>query len=242
MTGVRRGIGHAVVDQLTGEGMQVAGTIRPGSSLPTWASGAHPHLFQADATDAEQTAAAVEAAVDALGGLDVIVANAGRGSPGSVLDAGPDQWIEQCLVKLASVTVLVRAALPYLRRSSSPRIVVVGGVTAISPDDDQGVVSALRAAQVNVVVNLARRLAPDRICVNAVLLGAVLTDRQRDRFAASGADDFDAWEAQEVHRRGIPFGRFGTAEEAAAAIGFLASQPAGYITGTALVVSGGLGI
>lgn len=102
--------------------------------------------------------------------------------------------------------------------------------------------SAFRAAQLNVAVNLARTLAPDRICVNSVLLGARHTDRQRDRFDASGWEDFDAWEAAEANRRAIPFGRFGTAEEAASLVAFLASESAGYITGAAIPLSGGLGV
>lgn len=242
MTGVGRGIGYALVGRLLTAGWQVTGTIRPATNPPVWPGAEQPHIIAADATDMDQTAAAVDAAVVAMGGPDVIVANAGAGRVGGILDATPELWHEQCMTKLFSVSALVDAALPPLRRSPSPRIVIVGGITALVPDDEQGVVSAMRAAQVNLVINLARQLASERICVNAVLLGAVLTDRQRDKFTLHHADDFDAWMDDEVRRRAIPFGRFASVDEATAAIAFLASVDAGYITGALLPVSGGLGI
>lgn len=241
VTGVSRGVGHAVVERLLADGFEVAGTVRHRDDMDqSWMG--HVELFAADATDGRETEAAVVGAARALGGLDVVVANAGRGRLGSVLTADEDDWRDQAANKMLTVTNLVAASLRYLRSSQRPRIIVIGGVTALSPDDDQGVVSALRAAQVNLVVNLARQLAADRICVNVVLLGAVATDRQRAKFEASGAVDYLQWTAEEVERRGIPFGRFGTADEVAALVGFLASEPAGYITGAAIPISGGLGI
>jgi len=240
VTGVRRGIGHAVVSQLLADGMKVAGTVRdPADFKQSW--NGYVELVAADATNQDETTSAVNEAAAALGGLDVVVANAGRGSTGSALTADEGDWHDQTSNKMLTVTNLVSAVLTYLKQSDRPRIIVIGGVTALSPDDGQGVVSAMRAAQLNLVVNLANRLAGDGICVNTVLLGAIATDRQREKFKASGADDYDQWVVDEVARRGIPFGRFGTAEEVAALVGFLASEHSGYITGAAIPISGGLG-
>lgn len=240
VTGVGRGVGYAVVSQLLGDGLKVSGTLLRPDPVPSWS--ATVHLQVADATDRVATSQAVGRAADHMGGIDVVVANAGRGTKQRVLSASDEIWHEQLLNKLTSVTNLLDVALPHLRQSSSPRIVVIGGVTGLSPEVDQGVVSALRAAQINLVTNLANELASDRICINTVLLGAILTDRQRDKFAHSGSTDFDRWCVEEVDRRGIPFGRFGTAEEVAALVSFLVSEPAGYITGAAIPISGGLGI
>ncbi len=240
VTGVGRGIGNAVVTHLLNDGFDVAGTLRrSGDHSPVWDRPVH--LEIADAKDAELTERAVQAAAVALGGLDAIVANAGRGMPGKVLDATPDQWIDQLFNKVLTVTNLVSAALPILRESDSPSIVVVGGVTALRPERDQGVVSAMRAAQMNLVANLAAELASDGIRVNSVLLGAITTDRQYDRFANSGHEDFDSWVSTEVQRRAIPFGRFGTADEVAELIAFLCSNRAAYMTGAQIPVSGGMG-
>jgi len=239
VTGVSRGIGHATVTKLLDDGFEVGGTIRNSSTPPSWSSSVH--LEVADATIKTETEAAIAQLVEKLGGLDVVVANAGQGRSGGVLESADDAWFDQMRNKLATVSYLVNAALPHLKQSANPRIIVVGGITGNKPEINQGVVSATRAAQINMVSNLAAELAPFKICVNAVLLGAILTDRQRDKFAKSGSNDFDSWAAEEVKRRRIPFERFGDAREVAALIGFLASESAGYITGAMIPIAGGLG-
>lgn len=241
VTGVRRGIGHAIVSRFLHDGYRVAGTVRSGTQQG--ASWPRPvRLEVADATDKIETTHAVESVVEAFGGLDVVVANAGRGVSGGVLAMSDDHWIDQLRNKLTSVTNLVSAALPHLRESDHPRIVVIGGITGIAPEPDQGAVSAMRAAQISLVRSLSVQLADDGICVNSVLLGAILTDRQRDKFAQSDLTDFDEWVAEEVKRRKIPFGRFGSSEEVADLVAFLSSKTAGYITGAMIPVSGGMGI
>lgn len=232
VTGGSRGIGRAIVSLLLDEGAWVATCAR---SEPGW--GPEVLARVGDVRDRGWMREFVAEAAEAFGGLDGVVANAGAGVAGGVLDTPPEVWREQCDVKLASVLNLVEPAAELMTEGA---VVVMNGVTARAPDLDMAAVSAARAATASVAAMLARTLAP-RIRVNTVNLGAIRTERQHAKHENSGTSlDFAAWEAEEARRRGIPLARFGSPEEVAPVVAMLLSPRSSYVVGATVDVSGGL--
>lgn len=245
VTGGSRGVGRAVVERLLAEGATVATCARDDAALAgVFAATPSDRLLlgRCDVGDRDAVHADVDRAVRHFGRLDAVVANAGAGTVGGVLETALDEFDAQFSIKVHGVLHLIHAARPHLARSDAPAVVVINGVTAHAPDEGMAAVSAARAAVANLVHLLAHRLATDGIRVNAVNLGAIATDRQRDRHAASGsAADFEQWCAQEAERRAIPLRRMGQPGEVAPVVTLLVSPLSGYITGTSVDVSGGLG-
>lgn len=241
-------MGRAVVDALLAEGARVATCARDEAGLRSAYAGRDEltdgrlHLDVVDVRSEPVAASAVAAAADRFGRLDGVVANAGAGDTGRVLDAPAEQWLAQFDIKVIAALNTLRPAVPYLRESDAGRVVVMNGITAREPEGDMAPVSAARAALLNVTMALAVELAPNGVCVNAVNLGAIVTDRQRARHAALAPDQgFDDWCAAEALRRDVLLGRLGTPADVAPAVVFLLSPLAGYLTGTAVDVAGGAG-
>lgn len=245
VTGGSRGVGRAVVELLLAEGAVVATCARGSRALADAFAGVSTDrllLGSCNVEDREAVRTDIDRAVRHFGRLDAVVTNAGAGTVGGVLQTAMDEFDAQFSIKLHSVMHVIDAARPYLVGADDPAVVVVNGVTAHAPDPDMAAVSTARAAVASLVHLLAHRFATDGIRVNAVNLGAIVTDRQRQRHAASGAiEDFDKWCVREADRRAIPLGRMGRPDEVAPAIALLVSPLSSYITGASLDVSGGLG-
>jgi NAD(P)-dependent dehydrogenase (short-subunit alcohol dehydrogenase family) len=234
VTGASRGIGAAIALALAEKGADVAISYERSADRAAEvvgaieAKGRRGLAIRADSADPAAVRRLVEEAVAGLGGLDILVNNAGIARQGSVEDASLADIDALLNVNVRSAVLLAQAAIPHL--SAGDRIVFIGSsladrvVTA-----DVTVYSMTKSAQIALTRGLARELGPRDITVNLVQPGATDTDMN----PADG-------DMAETLRALTPLGRYGTPEDVAAAVAFLASPAARQITGTAVTVDGGL--
>ena len=230
VTGAGSGIGLATAQRMIAEGARVAAAdLRP----PEAAEGLLP--LTADVTDQSSIDAAVARAVDAFGGIDVLVNAAGIGAVGTVETNDDAEWMRVFDVNVLGVVRASRAVLPHLRRSANPSVVNLASIVSTTGLPQRACYGATKGAVLSLTMAMAADCAADRIRVNCVCPGTV--DTAWVERLLGQAEDPDAARAALVARQ--PIGRLGTAEEVAAAIVYLASPEAGYVTGTALSIDGG---
>ncbi|MBW0093281.1 SDR family oxidoreductase [Pseudonocardia sp. KRD-184] len=231
VTGGASGIGRATALLLAERGATVA-------VLDLDPSGAPDPLLRvrADVADDASVASAVAEALDRLGGLDVLVNNAGIGASGTVEAGGLDEWRRVLEVNLLGTVRMTRAALPALRASSAASIVMVGSIVATAGLPERALYSASKGA----VTALARAMAADHvgegIRVNCVHPGTV--DTPWIGRLLDAATDPDA--TLTALRARQPLGRLVSMDEVAHAVAYLASPAAASVTGTELAVDGGM--
>lgn len=229
VTGGGSGIGLATAKLLAERGMKVAclDLDPPGEPFVG---------IRADVTDDAAVRAAVAEAAERLGGLDVLVNNAGIGAQGTVEDNPDSEWQRVFDVNVLGMVRVSRAALPYLRRSEHASIVNTCSIAATAGLPSRALYSATKGAVLSLTLAMAADHVREGIRVNCVNPGTADTPwigRLLDK-----ADDPEA-ERQALNAR-QPMGRLVSAEEVAAAIAYLAGPEAGATTGTALAVDGGM--
>jgi len=246
ITGASKGIGLAVASELAREGAHVAICARKADEVATAAQelrgyGVKVFAQAADVTRPEQVSSFLAAAASALGGIDVLVNNAGAAHPGTFAMLADADWQDDLEVKLFSQIRCIRAALPHLRQSGSPRVVNINAVYAKYPDPKFFATTVNRAACLNLSKALAIELGPEGILVNSINIGFVKTPQweniRNKRAPELSADEFfRQWAAEEV-----PLQRFGDVSEVSGIVAFLAGDRASYITGASIDVAGGMG-
>lgn len=195
-----------------------------------------------DVCDPAVTGAIVDAA-GSLGGADIVVNNAGGESGHLPIDRLCDEdWESAYRLNVVSAARLTAACLAHMRAQGWGRVVNVASYTARVPEPFCAPYAAAKAALVNLTRNLSRSYAAEGVCANCVLPG--LTDTEGvaegfDRAAAATGRARDELVARMLERAPIDAGRLGRPEEVAAAVVFLCSEAAGWITGAALPVDGG---
>lgn len=231
VTGGASGIGAAVARELLGRGARVAVLDLDPSGAP---DGSLP--VPCDVGDDASVAGAVTAAVDAFGGVDVVVSNAGIGAAGTVEDGELDEWRRVLEVNMLGTVRLMRACLPHLRRSSHAAVVVTSSVLATVGLPQRAIYSASKGALSALVRAMAADHVVEGVRVNAVLPGTVDTPWVGRLLDAAPDPDAErrALEARQPH------GRLVSPEEVAAAVVALASPLAASTTGVELAVDGGL--
>jgi 3-oxoacyl-[acyl-carrier protein] reductase len=230
VTAASRGLGRACAKALSAEGARVFIVSRDEERLARTAReiGAAGRLA-ADLSRAGEPERAVEAAAAALGGLDILVCNAGGPPAGTFASTPLDAWeIGYCLTLMSTVR-LTKAALPLLEESGRGRIVNITSISARQPISNLVLSNAFRAAVTGMAKTLAGEAGERGVTVNNLAPGTILTDRVRE-LATAGVDDLG---------RGIPVGRVGDPDELGATCAFLCSRQAAYITGQTIGVDGG---
>jgi 2-keto-3-deoxy-L-fuconate dehydrogenase len=230
VTGGASGIGLATATFLAARGARVA-CLDLEPDVPDPLIG-----VRADVADDATVRHAVAAAVERLDGLDILVNNAGIGAVGTVEDNTDDEWLRVLDVNVVGMARVSRAALPHLRRSKHAVIVNTSSVAAHAGLPDRVLYSASKGAVQAMTAAMAADHVREGIRVCCVSPGTVDTPWVRRLLARSG--DPDAELAALNTRQ--PTGRLVSADEVAAAIGYLASPLAGATTGTVLSVDGGM--
>ncbi len=231
VTGGASGIGRATAELLAARGAQVAVLDLDPSSVekPLLAYGA-------DVTDDASVRTAVAAAVADLGGLDVLINNAGVGAQGTVEDNDDAEWHRVMDVNVVGMVRVARAALPRLRESANAAIVNTCSIAATAGLPQRALYSATKGAVYSLTLAMAADHVREGIRVNCVNPGTVDTPWV-GRLLSKAADPAAERAALEARQ---PTGRLVCAAEVASAVAYLASPLSGATTGTALAVDGGM--
>jgi NAD(P)-dependent dehydrogenase (short-subunit alcohol dehydrogenase family) len=238
VTGAGRGIGRAIAGALAAEGAAVAiaelDTQTAGEAAEECAGfGVCAVALPTNVSDADQVEALFVDCARELGEATILVNNAGIGVPGPLLDYREEQWQRQLDVNLKGVFLCLQAAARRMVPRRAGRIVSIASTAAFVSSSQLAEVAydVSKAGVRQLTISAAYELAPHGITVNAVAPGQILTDLTR-----KGMSDPERY-SRAVAK--IPLGRLGTPEDVAAAVVFLASSDASYITGHTLVVDGG---
>jgi 3-oxoacyl-[acyl-carrier protein] reductase len=234
VTGASRGIGRAIGLSLAARGAHVVavarGTNAEGTVEAIRAAGGSAAAVGADVNDTASVEAMMTAALQHNGRLDILVNNAGIARDQLMLRMKRADWDEVLATNLTAVFTIVQAALKPMIRQRGGRIISIGSVVGQMGNAGQANYAASKAGLVGFSKAIAREVASRQITVNVVAPGLIATDMTQALTDKVQGD----WSAQ------IPLGRIGTAEDVAAAVCFLASDEASYITGQVLAVNGGM--
>jgi 3-oxoacyl-[acyl-carrier protein] reductase len=240
--GASRGIGRAIAAALAREGCRVAIASRSRERIDEAAAvigaelaGDGPPVapFVADASELERLAALPGEVEEALGPIDILVANTGGPPFGGALDHDLEVWEEAYRALVLAPKVLAGAVVPGMRERGWGRIVNVGSSSTREPIPGLNLSNTHRMAAVGFLKTLSREVAADGVTVNTVATGRFATERLAD---ASGSLDG----AEEAAKSEVPAGRLGRPEEYGDLVAFLCSERAAYLTGTVIPLDGGL--
>ena len=232
ITGGSRGIGRAAVELFAKNGDRVAFLYRSSDAAAAEVAettGAVP--VKADVADARSCAAGIDKAVEALGGVDVLVCAAGVAYKNFFDATSEEDYLRIMNTNAGGTYRCIRQVIPYMVSQKFGRIITTSSVWGTNGASMEGVYSASKAAIIGMTKAVAKELAPSGITVNCIAPGVIDTDMNRDL-----TDDDRVALSEE-----IPLGRFGTVAEAAAPMLFLASAEASYITAQVIGINGGFG-
>ncbi len=232
VTGATRGIGQAVALALAECGAKVIGTAtsETGAAKISEALGEKGRGIVLDVTDAEASKAAVEAIVAEFGRIDILVNNAGITRDMLAMRLSDEAWEAVIETNLTSVFRLTRAVLRPMMKQRFGRIINMSSVVGAMGNAGQANYAAAKAGMIGMSKSVAREVASRGVTVNCVAPGFIETD-----MTASLPED-----VKKNLMAQIPAARLGKTDDIAAAVLYLASEPAGYVTGTVLHVNGGM--
>ena len=238
VTGGSRGIGKAIALRLAGDGHVVAVNYSTNDAAAAEvvdmisASGGTATAVQADVGDEQAVAAMFGEVEEQLGRVAILVNNAGITRDDLLMRMSPEAWDEVIQTNLRSVYLCTRAAMRGMLRLKWGRIISVSSVSGIAGNPGQANYAASKAAIIGFSKSVAREIGSRNITVNVVAPGFIETDM---------TEQLGDGVAEQIIEH-VALGRLGKPEEIAAAVGYLASDDAAYVTGQTLVVDGGLAL
>ncbi|OHB75841.1 MAG: 3-oxoacyl-ACP reductase [Planctomycetes bacterium RBG_16_59_8] len=242
-----KGMGRASAFQFAREGANIVLCARTGKRLQETAeeirkeTGVDVLAIPADVTKAEDRAKIIGETVSRFGTVHILVNNSGGPPPGSFADFQADEWAKAVEANLLSAIEWCRGVIPFMKQQRWGRIVNIASISVKQPIDGLILSNTARAGLIGFAKTISRELASHNILVNNVCPGTILTDRimdlARSRAAMADVTVSDILKHMEEE---IPVKRIGRPEEAANLVVFLASEAAAYITGTTILVDGGL--
>jgi 3-oxoacyl-[acyl-carrier protein] reductase len=233
VTGASQGIGFAIAKELAQEGARVAVSSRSRERIEAAAQEIGASAYVHDTTDLDAAPGLIEAIERDLGPVDILVTNTGGPPGGNPLEFTREQWEAAHRELVVAAIEMIQLVVPGMRERGVGRVVSVSSSAAKEPIPGLLLSSAHRPGLLGAFKLLAKELAPYGITVNTILPGRIATDRISHLHGSIE-------QAQAAAKDTIPAQRLGTAEELAAAAAFLCSERASYITGTYLLVDGGL--
>ncbi len=238
VTGGSRGIGRAIAERLAADGHRVAVNFTANKEAAEATveaitdAGGTAIAVQADVSDPEAVAQLFEEIAERLGSVEILVNNAGITRDDLILRMGLDEWDDVIATNLRSVYLTTKAALRSMLRAKWGRIISLSSVSGIAGNPGQANYAASKAAIIGFTKSVAREVGSRGITVNAVAPGFIETD-----MTAALGEEITAAATDR-----IALGRLGRPEEVAAAVGYLASDEAAYVTGHTLIVDGGIAL
>jgi 3-oxoacyl-[acyl-carrier protein] reductase len=234
VTGASRGIGRGIASRLAAQGATVIAAARGDHAASTVAeiaaAGGAAEAASLDVTDPDAVDAMVTAAAARHGHIDILVNNAGIARDQLMLRLKREDWDAVIATNLTAAFTCSQAVLRPMIKRRSGRIIMISSVVGQSGNAGQANYAASKAGLIGLAKSIAREVASRNITVNAITPGLIATEMTK------AITD----KAQEEWAASIPLGRAGTAADVAAAVCFLASDEAGYITGQVLAVNGGM--
>ena len=247
VTGSSRGLGHATALALSKEGCRVAINGRDEARIKNAAekmgkeSGYEVLGLVGDVSLPDVPEKLIRQTVDAFGGLDILVTNAGGPPPGSIESLDEAAWQKGLDLCLMLHVRLIKAALPYLRGSDSASVLTITSMSVKQPIANLLLSNSIRMATIGLTKSLSLELGPEGIRFNSILPGWTETERVTELMTARATANKSTVE-EETRRQSAqsPLGRLGQPQEFANAAAFLVSPAASYITGVMLNVDGGM--
>jgi 3-oxoacyl-[acyl-carrier protein] reductase len=247
VTGASRGLGYATALALAREGCRVvinsrdAAKVKAAAGKIAFETGMQVSGLAGDVTSAEAPAALVAQTVEALGGLDILITNAGGPPPGPFESFDEAAWQKAVDMSFMSHVRLIRAALPHLRKSEAASVLAITSWVSKQPMASLILSNSIRAATVGLIKSLALELGRDGIRFNSIMPGWTETERVQDLMAFRAKNNtttIDEEIAKVVAE--IPLGRMGKPDEFANVAAFLVSPAASYVDGVSMPVDGGI--
>ena len=239
VTGASRGVGKAIAQLLAIEGCRLSIIARGRKALEEtaselWSSGAEVLPIVADLTVAQDIEAVVQATMKRYGQIDILVHNAGGAKGQNIFDTSDEDWQEALALNVQALSRLARLVAPIMSNQGGGRIIAISSIFG-RESGGRTAYNALKAASISLTKSLARQFAPNNILVNSVAPGSLLFPGSSwDRREQADPERIAAFVKSE-----LPLGRFGTPEEIAYVVAFLASPLASLVSGACIPVDGG---
>jgi NAD(P)-dependent dehydrogenase (short-subunit alcohol dehydrogenase family) len=249
ITGGSEGIGKAAAHRMAEEGARVVIVARRPEVLEAAAQDIRKSAtgevlpLQGDVTEDATIHRVVETTLHNFGRIDILVNNAGVSMAKPFEQVSDDDWESDFSLKVWGAVRFIRAVIPEMRKVGGGRIINVTNLGGRTPGASSMPTSISRAAGIAITKGLSRDLAKDNILVNTVCIGLIKSGQHERRYARLKQENpnlnMDEFYAGLAKARGVPLNRVGEAREAGDVIAFLASVPAGYLTGIAINIDGG---